>query len=153
MTLKFFRFVRGPSRVPLQSRWEAAVLDLAVSLPRSYFVGLPWSSFARRPISISPSSLWTCSIDSSDRCRRASHAGQPQGREGNLSRALFAWWFAWKAVSGDQQLAHPLASPKFQTTGTSVPHRASCKPGRSRVAGCRYSTRVPSAQSVRTRGS
>jgi hypothetical protein len=85
MTLKFFRFVRGPSRVPLQSRWEAAVLDLAVSLPRSYFVGLPWSSFARRPISISPSSLWTCSIDSSDRCRRASHAGQPQGREGNLA--------------------------------------------------------------------
>jgi hypothetical protein len=32
--------------------------------------------------------------------------GNPRG-EGNLSRALFAWWFAWKAVSGDQQLAHP----------------------------------------------
>ena len=137
---------RGPrSCMTLKILWvcaraEAAVLrprGLAASLPRSYFVGLLWLSFARRPISISPRSLWTCSIDSSDWCRRANHAGEPQGREGNLSRALFLHGGSHGRRLATTSSWHSHTPSHAQTTGISAPaHR---KSSRSRVAGRRYS--------------
>ena len=66
----------------------SAATSTAASLPHSYFVGLLWSSLARRPISISLSSLWDL-LNRLTGVNEPTTPGNPRGARGTSAEPCF----------------------------------------------------------------